>query len=158
MFQSRRTFFRCAILDTLYKTDNAQCSQLLLKYRNDSLESIVHGICRVLAYAVRLYAVTLYTVTLYAVTMYTVTSLVQTRFSPCGDNILKVKIQKLSLSSPLCAAPVDLLDPPHLQVLHGLVQLAKVGCNWFFCFLCSYVRAVSVHPDVEGVLCFSDIL
>ena len=97
MFQSRRTFFRCAILDTLYKTDNAQCSQLLLKYRNDSLESIVHGICCVLAYAVRLYAVTLYIVTLYAVTTYAVTSLVQTRFSPCGDNVLKVKIQKLSL-------------------------------------------------------------
>ena len=64
----------------------------------------------------------------------------------------------VSLSSPLCAAPVDLLNPPHLQILHNVVQLAKVGCNWFFCFLCSYVGAVSVHPDVEGVLYFSNIL
>ena len=66
--------------------------------------------------------------------------------------------EAVSLSSPLCAAPVDLLNPPHSQVLYGVVRLAKVGCNCFFCFLCSFVRAVSIHPDVEGVLCFSNIL
>ena len=66
--------------------------------------------------------------------------------------------EAVSLSSPLCAAPVDLLDPPHLQILRNVVQLAKVGYNWFLCFLCSYVRAVSVHPDMEGVLRFSNIL
>lgn len=38
-------------------------------------------------------------------------------------------VQKLSLCSPLCAAPVDLLDPSHLQILHSVVQLVKVGCN-----------------------------
>ena len=37
-----------------------------------------------------------------------------------------------SLSSPLCAAPVDLFDPRHFQALHGMVQLVKVGCNCFF--------------------------
>ena len=26
------------------------------------------------------------------------------------------------------------------QVLHGVVRLAKVGCNWFVCFPCSYAR------------------
>ena len=80
------------------------------------------------------------------------------RFSSYEDNVLRVKIQKLSLSPPLCATLVGLLDPPHLQVLHSVVQLAKVGCNCFFCFLCSSVRMVSVHPDVEGVLRFSNIL
>ena len=39
------------MLDTLYKTDNAKCSQLLLKYRNGRLESIVCGVHRVV-YAV----------------------------------------------------------------------------------------------------------
>ena len=54
----------------------------------------------------------------------------------------------LSFSSSLCVDPVNLLDLPHLQVLHGVVSLAKVGCNWFFCFPCSYVGVVSVHPHV----------
>ena len=35
------------MLDTLYKRNNAKCSQLLLKYRKGSLESIAHGIWRV---------------------------------------------------------------------------------------------------------------
>ena len=111
-----------------------QNAQLLLKYRNDSLESIVHGVCRVLV---------------YAVIMYAMTSFVQVQ--PVRGQ--HSEDEAVSLSS-LCAAPVDLLDPPHLQVL----QLAKVGCNFFFCFLCSYVGAVSVHPDVEAVLRFSNIL
>ena len=77
------------------------------------------------------------------------------RFSSREDNVLRVKIQKLSLSPPLCATLVGLLDPPHLQVLHGVVQLAKVGCNWFFCFLflmseqCPFIltwRVFSVSP------------
>ena len=129
------------MLDTLYKTDNAKCSQWLLKYRNDSLESIVHGVCRVLV---------------YIVTTYAMTSFVQVQ-PVWGQHSEGEDLEALSLSSPLCAAPVDLLNPSHLQVLHGLVQLAKMGCNWFFCFLCSYVRAISVHPDMEGVLCFSDM-
>ena len=40
------------MLDTLYKTDNAKCSQLLLKYRNGRLESIVCGIRHVSAMTV----------------------------------------------------------------------------------------------------------
>ena len=35
------------MLDTLYKTDNAKCSQLLLKYRKGRLESIVRSVCHV---------------------------------------------------------------------------------------------------------------
>ena len=49
----------------------------------------------------------------------------------------------LSLSSWLCAAPVDLLDHPYLQVLHGVIQLTKVGRNWLFCLPCSCVIVVS---------------
>ena len=56
---SHRTFFRCTLLDTLYKTDNAKCSQLLLKYSIDSFKSIVRVACHVPAYAVMMYAVTL---------------------------------------------------------------------------------------------------
>ena len=62
-----------------------------------------------------------------------------------------------SLSSPLRAAPVDLLDSPHLQVLHsGLV--GKSGLHWFFCVPRSYVGAMSVHPHMSGILRLSDIL
>ena len=114
------------------------------KYRNGRLESIVRGVCRVLAYAV----------TLYSVMAYAMMSFIQVQ--PVWGQ--RSEDEAVSLSSPLCAAPVDLLNLPHLQILHNVVQLAKVGCNWFFCFLCSYVGAVSVHPDVEGVLHFSDIL
>ena len=53
--------------------------------------------------------------------------------------------EALSFFSSLCAAPVDLLNPPHLQVLHSVVSLAKVGCNWF---PSSYVGAVSTHPHM----------
>ena len=64
---------------------------------------------------------------------YTVTSLIQIQpvwrqHCECEDP------EALSFSSPLCAALVDLLDPPHLQVLHSVVQLTKVGCNFFFLF------------------------
>ena len=87
---------------------------------------------------------------MYAGMAYAVTSFVQ--FQPMWEQCSEGEDpEALSLSSPLCAAPVDLPDPPHLQVLHGMVWLAKVGCNWFFCcffllFFCSYVRAVSVYP------------
>ena len=43
---------------------------------------------------------------------------------------VRVKIQTLR------ATPVDLLNPPYLQVLHGMVQLVKVGRNWFFWLPC----------------------
>ena len=113
------------------------------KYRNWRLESIVRGVCRVLAYVVT-----------YSVMAYAMMSFVQVQ--PVWGQ--RSEDEAVSLSSPLCAAPVYLLNPPHLQVLHNVVQLTKVGCSCFFCFLCSYVGAVSIHPDVEGVLCFSDIL
>jgi len=32
------------MVDTLYKTDNVKCSQLLLKYRNGRLESSFRGV------------------------------------------------------------------------------------------------------------------
>ena len=50
------------MLDTLYKTDKAKRSQLLLNYRKGRLELIVHGI-PVLAYAMMPYAVMAYIVT-----------------------------------------------------------------------------------------------
>ena len=84
-----------------------------------------------------------YAMTLYTVTAYAVMSLIQIQPIP-----LRVKIQKISLSSPLCAAPVDLLNPPYLQVLHSEIWLAKMGCNCLFCFPCSYVGAVSIHPHM----------
>ena len=65
---------------------------------------------------------------------------------------MRVKIQTL------CATPVDLLNPPYLQVLHGVVQLVKVGRNWFFWLPCSYVGVVSTHSDVQHNLHLSDIL
>ena len=117
---------------------------VIKKYRNGRLESIVRGVCRVLAYAVML----------YSVMAYAMMSFVQVQ--PVWGQ--RSEDEAVSLSSPLCIAPGDLLDPPHLQVLHSVVQLAKVGCNCFFCFLCSSVRVVSIHLDVEGVLRFSNIL
>ena len=115
----------------------------MLKYKNDRLESIVSGLHYVSIHydGVRCDSVR--------------------RDVTCPDSagvetsVLRVKN---FLSSPLCAAPVDLLDPPHLQVLHGVIRLAKVGCNWFSCFPCSYVGVVSVYSDVQAVLCHSDIL
>ena len=46
MFRYHRTFFRHTVLDTLYKIDNAKCSQLLIKFihREGRLESNVRGI------------------------------------------------------------------------------------------------------------------
>ena len=91
------------------------------------------------------YAVLAYATTLYAVMAYTMTSLIQ--IQPVWRQRSEGEDPE-ALSSPLCAAPVDLLDPPHLKVLHGVARLSKVGCNCFFCFPCSYVGAVSVHPHV----------
>ena len=136
------------MLDTLYKTDNAKCSHLLLRYRSDSLESIVCGICRVLVYTVT-----------YVVPAYTVTSFVRVQLM--WGNVLRVKIQKLSLSLLHCVLLLCIFSIPltsKSSTVWCVVQFAKVSCNWFFCFLCSYVGAVSIHLDVEGVLRFSDIL
>ena len=90
------------MLNTVYKTDNAKCSQLLLKYRNGRLKLIVHGI-PVLAYAMMP----------YAVMAYIVTSLIQIQpvWRQCSEG---EDPEVLSFSSPLCPAPVDLLDSPHL--------------------------------------------
>ena len=95
------------------------------------------------------YAVLAYAIMVYAVTAYAMISLIQIqpvrrRYSNGEDS----EAPSLSFSSSLCVDPVNHLDLPHLQVVHGVVRLAKVGCNWFFCFSCSYVRVVSVHPHV----------
>ena len=49
------------MLDTLYKTDNAKCSQLLLKYRNKRLES---------SFVMLVHAMTVYPVTTLEVQMF----------------------------------------------------------------------------------------
>ena len=41
---------------------------------------------------------------------------------------------------------------------HGVVWLTEMCCNWLLGLSRSDVRAVSVHPYMEGVLGLSDIL
>ena len=91
------------------------------KYRNGRLESIVRGVCRVLAYAV----------TLYSVMAYAMMSFVQVQ--PVWGQ--RSEDEAVSLSSPLCAVPVYLLNPPHLQVLHNACgPVGKSGLQLFFLF------------------------
>ena len=55
-----------------------------------------------------------------------------------------------SFLSPLFAVPVNLLYPHHFQIFHGVVWLAEVGRNWLFRLPRPDVRAVSIHPGVQG--------
>ena len=60
-------------------------------------------------------------------------------------------------SSPL-APLIDFLYPSNLQVFCRVVGLAEMGCNRLVQLPRSDVRVISVHPNVESVLCFPYIL
>ncbi len=64
----------------------------------------------------------------------------------------------LSLLPPCRATVMDLFDPAHLQIFHRVVWLAEMGCNGLLNLPRANVRAVAVHPDVQSVLLFSDIV
>ena len=72
------------------------------------------------------------------------------RFSPCGDSPLRVKIQKLCLSSPLCAAPVDLLNP--LTCRSSTVWFGWQKLQLFSLFLCWSSARSSSHVTHDIVL------
>jgi len=64
----------------------------------------------------------------------------------------------LSFSSPLCTVHVNLLNPFHLHVFYDVIWLAKVGCDRLLHLPGPDVGAVSIHSDVHGVLCLSNVL
>ena len=53
---------------------------------------------------------------------------------------------------------MDLFISPHLQVFHGVVQLAEMRCNRLLSLPCPDVGAVTIHSYMEGVLSLSNIL
>ena len=72
------------------------------------------------------YTVLVYAMMLYAMMAYAVMSLIQ--IEPIWRQRFEGEDpEALSFFSSLCAAPVDLLDPPHLQVLQcGLVGKSRL--------------------------------
>ena len=125
------------MLDTPYKT---MLSQLLLKYRKSRLESNARGVCHV---SVR-----------YDAVASAVTSLIQ--------------IQPVWRQHSEGEEPEALIHCVLLLWIFSIPLTCKSSTVWsgwqkwaatgFFCFSCSYVRAVSVHPHMEGVLHPSNIL
>ena len=84
-----------------------------------------------------------------------VTRLSSSRLAP---EFLVYMKSRSSLSSPLCAGIMDLLNTSHLQVFHGVGRLAEMRGNRVLRLLCSDVGPVTVHPYMEGVLSLSNVL
>ena len=130
--RSRRTFFRHTMLDTLYKTDNAKCSQLLLKYRNGSQLFVAYT---VLAYAM----------TMYAVTAYAVTSLIQ--IQPLWRQHSESEDPE-ALSLLHCVLLLWIFLIP-LTCRSSMVWYCdKSGLQLIFLFSLFICRAVSIHRHV----------
>ena len=111
------------------------------KYRNGRLESIVHGVCRVLAYAV----------TLYSVMAYAMMSFIQVQ--PVWDNVLRMT---LSLSLHHCVLLLYVFSIPltcrSSTMWSSWQKWAATGFSVFFVLMseqCPFIlmwRVFSISP------------